>query len=96
MTVLHFLVHLPNFARLFSRLLGDARVPIHLKLLCYGSLLYLISPIDILKDFAIFGLGYIDDVAFIFIAFRKLVQDSPPEVVREHVEAISRGDDPYT
>jgi len=25
------------------------------------------------------------------LAFRKLIRDSPPEVVREHVEAISRG-----
>ena len=94
MTLLNFLVHLPNFIRLFSRLLGDPRVPFHLKAFCYGSLIYLISPIDLIKDFLLIGIGYVDDIAIIILAFRKLVQDSPPDVVREHVEAISRGDRP--
>lgn len=87
--VLTFLYHLPNLIRLYSRLLDDKRVPFHLKLFCYGALAYALFPFDLMPDLRLMGLGYIDDIAFIFLAFKKLVQDSPPEVVREHVLALS-------
>ncbi len=89
MMVMRFIVHLPNFFRLFSRLLKDPRVPIHLKLLCYGSIIYFFFPIDLIKDFPLIFLGYVDDVMLLILAFRKLVKDSPPEIVEEHVRAIS-------
>jgi len=89
--VIGFLIHLPNFIRLFSRLLNDPRVPYRLKLFCYFALVYFIFPIDLIKDLPRFQLGYIDDVLLLFFAFRKLVNDSPPDVVREHVDAISQG-----
>jgi len=91
-TILAFFIHLPNFIRLFSRLLSDSRVPYHLKFFCYFALVYLIFPIDLLKDLPFFQIGYIDDILLLIFAFRKLVKDSPPEVVREHVEAIGRGE----
>ncbi|HQH70687.1 MAG TPA: DUF1232 domain-containing protein [bacterium] len=90
-SVIAFIIHIPNFIRLFSRLLNDPRVPYHLKFLCYGAILYFLFPLDLWRDFRMFGLGYVDDVLLLFFAFRKLVRDSPPEVVREHVEAISQG-----
>lgn len=89
--VIAFLIHLPNFCRLFSRLLNDPRVPYRLKFFCYFAVLYFIFPIDLIKDLPRFQIGYIDDILILFFAFRKLVNDSPPEVVREHVEAISQG-----
>lgn len=89
--VVAFLIHLPNFIRLFSRLLNDARVPYRLKFFCYFALFYFIWPLDLLRDLPRFQLGYIDDILLLFFAFRKLVQNSPPDVVREHVEAISQG-----
>ncbi|MBI1388627.1 MAG: DUF1232 domain-containing protein [bacterium] len=88
-TILGFVLHLPSFLRLFSRLLDDPRVPLHLKLFCYASLAYIIFPFDLMPDLALFGLGYMDDVLFVYWAFSALVTQSPPEVVREHVEAIS-------
>jgi len=90
--VLSFIIHLPNFIRLFSRLLADSRVPFHLKLICYGSIIYLIFPFDFLPDLPFFQIGYIDDILFIVFAFRKLIKDCPPEIIRDHVEAISRGE----
>ncbi|MDX9754854.1 MAG: DUF1232 domain-containing protein [bacterium] len=94
-TVVNFIVHLPNFIRLFSRLLNDKRVPIHLKLICWASIVYFFFPFDfIIPDLARLGLGYIDDMVFLFYAFNKLVKESPPDVVREHVEQISRGERP--
>ncbi|MFB3785372.1 MAG: YkvA family protein [bacterium] len=89
--VIAFIIHIPNFIRLLSRLLNDPRVPYHLKLFCYFAMIYFIFPLDLWRDFRLFGLGYADDVLLLFFAFRKLVRDSPPEVVREHVEAISQG-----
>ncbi|RJP26531.1 MAG: DUF1232 domain-containing protein [Candidatus Omnitrophota bacterium] len=90
-SIFRFIIHLPNFFKLFSRLLHDSRVPFHLKLLCYASIVYFFLPIDLLRDFPFFFVGHIDDVMFLFLAFRKLVKDSPPEVVQEHVKAISEG-----
>ncbi len=90
-SVIAFIIHIPNFIRLFSRLLNDPRVPYHLKFFCYFSIFYFFFPLDLIKDFLFFGMGYVDDVLLLFFAFRKLVRDSPPEVVREHVEAISQG-----
>ena len=84
------LFHLPNFIRLFTRLLADPRVPYYLKLLVYGAIGYCFFPVDLLGwDFLGFGIGYLDDAVILFLALRKLVRDSPPEVVQEHVEAIS-------
>ncbi|MBN2330150.1 MAG: DUF1232 domain-containing protein [Candidatus Omnitrophica bacterium] len=86
-----FLIHLPNFIRLFSRLLADPRVPFHLKFFCYFALFYFIFPIDLLKDLPFFQIGYIDDIIILIFAFRKLIKESPPEIVQEHVDAISQG-----
>ncbi len=90
MKLLALVYHSPKFFKLFYRLMNDPRVPFHLKALCWGSILYLLSPIDLLKDFMI-GLGHIDDIVILFLAFRNLVRNSPPDVVREHVQNISEG-----
>lgn len=89
--IVSFVFHLPNFFRLFSRLLKDPRVPLHLRLLCYFSIFYLISPIDLIKDLPFFQIGYVDDAFLLIYSFRKLIKESPPDVVREHVLAISDG-----
>ena len=88
-TLLSLLFHLPNFIRLFSRLLADPRVPYYLKMLVYGAFFYVLIPIDLFSELTRWGIGYVDDVVLLFLALRKLVRDSPPEVVREHVEAIA-------
>lgn len=88
-TLLSLLFHLPNFIRLFIRLLRDPRVPYHLKLFVYAAILYWFFPLDVIRDFPFLGIGYLDDVVLLFLALRALVRGSPPEVVREHVEAIS-------
>lgn len=89
LTVLRFILHLPNFVRLSFRLLGDPRVPLHLKLFCYGAIAYVILPFDLLPDLAMFGVGYVEDLVLVYLAFNKLMTDSPREVVQQHVQAIS-------
>ena len=86
--ILTFIYHLPNLVRLCFRLLNDPRVPFYLKLFCYGAILYFFVPYDLLPDFPAVYLGRVDDVLILYFAFNKLVNDSPPDVVAEHVNDL--------
>lgn len=88
--IVPFISHLPNFLKLFWRLLKDRRVPIGPKLLLILVLAYVLAPGDLFPDF-LAGLGQIDDLLVIFFGLRGLVRLSPPEVVREHVRTIAAG-----
>ena len=82
--------HLPNFLKLFWRLLKDRRVSLWPKLVLILVLLYVFSPIDLLPDFLVV-LGQIDDLVVIFLGLRVFIRLCPKEVVREHVLAIAAG-----
>ncbi|MEK7783048.1 MAG: DUF1232 domain-containing protein [Candidatus Binatota bacterium] len=82
--------HLPNFLKLFWRLLGDRRVPPWPKLLLGLLLVYLFAPMDLVPDFLL-GLGQIDDLVVIFLGLQAFVRLCPQKIVREHVQAISVG-----
>ena len=84
------LSHLPSFAKLFSRLLKDPRVPASPKLIVAAILAYVILPTDLFPDFLI-GVGQLDDLAVILGGLRFFLRLCPPEVVREHLETISAG-----
>lgn len=84
------LAHLPNFFKLFFRLLGDSRVPLIAKLIPGAAFLYLISPIDLLPDIA-FPLGLIEDAVILYFAFRFLFRAAPATVVHEHVRRLEMG-----
>ena len=60
-TLREIALFLPNFVILLKRLVGDPRVPRKSKLILGGTILYLVSPIDIVPDF-VPGLGQLDDV----------------------------------
>lgn len=93
---LSFVYHLPSMLRLIARLLRDQRVPSRLKIYCGLAVLYLLSPIDVLPDLLlpVFGLGVVDDISLIFLAFNKLIKDTPQHIVDEHVQAIGRTSSP--
>ena len=84
------LTHLPSFLKLFSRLVKDSRVSLSPKLLLVGILTYVILPTDILPDF-LFGVGQLDDLAVILGGLRLFLRLCPPQVVQEHLRAISAG-----
>ena len=67
--------------KLITRLMMDRRVNPLIKLLPIGALLYLVIPDAIL--------GPIDDVLVIWLGFYFFVELCPPEVVQEHMEALS-------
>lgn len=75
-------------ARLGWRLLRDSRVPGWIKLIPFAGLVYLISPIDLIPDWALPGLGEVDDLVLLFLALKMFVDLSPPGIVREHLEDL--------
>jgi uncharacterized membrane protein YkvA (DUF1232 family) len=84
------LTHLPSFAKLFSRLLKDPRVPAGPKLIVAAILAYVILPTDILPDFLI-GVGQLDDFVVFLGGLKLFLRLCPPGVVQEHLTAISVG-----
>lgn len=76
-------------ARLAWRLLRDSRVPAWVKLIPAAAVVYLISPIDILPDLALPGLGELDDLAILLLSAKALVDLSPADVVRQHLDQLT-------
>jgi predicted SnoaL-like aldol condensation-catalyzing enzyme len=68
--------------KLIVRLLADRRVNPLVKLLPIGSLVYLVVP-DIM-------VGPLDDAAIIWLGTYLFVELCPPEVVKEHKDALNR------
>ncbi len=69
--------------RLAWELLWDGRVPFVTKLVPIFTLLYLLSPVDLIPDVAL-GLGQLDDLAILLIGMRLFVDVCPPALVAEH------------
>lgn len=89
--MVRFLLHLPNFVKLYWRLFNDARVSVIPKALIVAAGIYLVVPFDF--DFAVPGLGYIDDILVIWLALKGFIRLCPKHVVDEHVARIDRGED---
>jgi uncharacterized membrane protein YkvA (DUF1232 family) len=66
-------------------LLKDSRVPIWPKAIFALALIYLLSPVDLIPDFAVPGLGYVDDLLLLFLALRAFVRFCPLRLVEEHL-----------
>ena len=89
LSLLYRIRHLPYFARLFWRLFRDRRVPAYLKVMAVLTVLYILSPVDLLPDY-IPLVGQLDDLSLLLLMGYYFIQWSPPEVVREHMVAIGR------
>jgi len=85
-----FLRHLPQFVRLYWRLFRDRRVSIWPKALLVLSVLYVLSPIDIIPDVIPF-FGEVDDLVVVIAVCRLFMYLCPREVVQEHVRRIDAG-----
>ena len=84
-----FLWHLPSFLKLYWRLFKDPRVSLRAKAILVAAVLYLLSPVDLLPDFLLPLLGRLDDLAILIVGARWFISLCPPDVVQEHVRAIS-------
>jgi uncharacterized membrane protein YkvA (DUF1232 family) len=69
--------------RLAWELLWDGRVPFVTKIVPILTLLYILSPVDIIPDVAL-GLGQLDDLAVFLIGLRLFIDVCPPALVSEH------------
>jgi len=83
-----FLGGLVKQARLAWRVLNDRRVPAWVKLIPVAGLIYLVSPIDLIPDLMLPGLGELDDIAVLILAVKMFLDFSPPGVVNEHLENL--------
>jgi uncharacterized membrane protein YkvA (DUF1232 family) len=88
---LQFLFHLPKFVKLYYRLFKDPRVPVYLKLIVVGALIYVLSPIDLIPDLLVPLIGRIDDIIVLIAALRYFLIKCPQGVLWEHVRAIEAG-----
>ncbi len=80
-----YLLFIPNLLRLLFSLLRDSRVSSADKAILAGTILYVISPIDVIPDFVPF-IGLIDDAYLISIALLRLLNRADRSVMMEHWE----------
>lgn len=88
--VMPFIISFPKYVRLYGRLLRDPRVPLWPKMIFIAGIVYAISPIDLIPDFLVPVIGWIDDIIIFVAAARYFIRACPPNIVAEHVEAIQR------
>ena len=74
--------------KLVLRLMSDRRVNFFLKLLPIASLVYLVSPVDLVPGLALPIIGALDDAAVLWIGLSLFMSLCPGEVVQEHLNAL--------
>lgn len=80
---------IPNFLKLLYRLFKDSRVPTTEKALLIGTIIYVISPLDLIPDVIPF-IGEIDDLYLVALVLLRLLSRTDDEVLRAHWDG--RGD----
>ncbi len=88
--IMRFLMHLPNFIKLYWRLFTDRRVSFVPKAILALGVVYLLVPTDALFDFLI-PVGLIDDAAVLVLAAKGFMALCPRRIVEEHVRLIDEG-----
>jgi uncharacterized membrane protein YkvA (DUF1232 family) len=78
--------------KLILRLMGDRRVNPFLKLLPVASLVYLISPIDLVMGLP--GVSALDDITIVSLGAYLFIEFCPPEVVQEHMKQLTMNTPP--
>lgn len=94
-TVVTWLREFLRQARLAWELFWDPRVPWPPKLIPPVTILYLLSPIDVIPDLTL-GLGQLDDIAVLLLGFKLFIELCPPGLVREHLQALGGKIDQWT
>ena len=85
--------HVIKYLRLLWRLTFDRRVSIFLRALLPLALIYVISPIDLLRD-QVPVLGRFDDLIILGLAALFLVKLAPKRVVDEHLGIAPKSNRP--
>ena len=77
------LLFIPNLLRLLFALLRDPRVSSADKAILAGTIIYVISPIDVIPDFIPF-IGQIDDSYLVAVSILRLLNRANKRVVLDH------------
>lgn len=80
---------IPNFLKLLVRLFKDSRVPMAEKAMLVGTIVYIVSPLDLLPDVIPF-IGQVDDLYLAALVLLRLLSRTDDDVLREHWDG--RGD----
>ncbi len=92
LAVARFILHLPNFFKLYWRLFTDRRVSLLPKILLVLGVVYLVVPSDMLFDFLpLPPLGLLDDTVVLVMAAKAFMALCPRRIVEEHVRLIDEG-----
>lgn len=76
------LLYLPDFVVFCVRLFADPRTSAGRRLMAGTAIGYLVLPLDAVPD-VLPGLGLLDDVIFLALAVRQLLNESDPAVLAE-------------
>jgi len=85
-----FILHLPNFFKLYWRLFTDRRVSLLPKIILVLGVAYLVVPTDVLPDLLL-PLGLVDDTVVLIMAAKGFMALCPRRIVEEHVRLIDEG-----
>ncbi|RIK92398.1 MAG: hypothetical protein DCC71_24530 [Proteobacteria bacterium] len=75
---------LPDLTVLLYRLLRDERVPIGGKAIALLGVGYVLSPVDLVPEFALGPIGLVDDLLVVGAALSRVLNYVHPDVVRGH------------
>lgn len=89
---LNFLTGLFKQFRLVWLLMQDSRVPLWMKTVVPLSLLYLISPLDLIPD-VVLGFGQLDDLGVILLGMALFVKLCPSNIVEFYQSQLEYGSD---
>jgi uncharacterized membrane protein YkvA (DUF1232 family) len=81
--IVEYLLFLPDFFILLTRLAVDKRVTKNQKLFVGGIITYVVLPIDIIPDFIPF-IGLLDDLVFVVYGLNMILNELDPEVLRDN------------
>jgi hypothetical protein len=91
MQLSRLVMFLPQFVRLFYRLITDERVPMLAKMVPWMGLLLMLTPPALELDM-IPIIGELDWILIGYLSLKVFIWLCPPDVVREHVSQIGRGE----
>jgi uncharacterized membrane protein YkvA (DUF1232 family) len=83
-TLMGLLRDVPSFIKLFGRLATDPRVSKVDKAIVAATLVYLVSPVDLIPDWVVPVVGQLEDVYLLALALSRLVNNAGVEVLMDH------------
>ncbi|MGE5545123.1 MAG: YkvA family protein [Bacillota bacterium] len=77
------IIMIPKLLRLLFKTMGDRRVSFSQKLLLFGTILYVISPLDLVPDFIPFT-GQVDDILLLAVIVLKIMQQAGHSIFQDN------------